>query len=474
MKTKSIDLTRDQSVARMQQLSERLEQLAAQRRMSPAENQEAVEADAEFTALHRHVEQLDRAAAIAACAGEGSATHRVERGSIVDSGLGRDIAADNAAQSVRDSALRTVERSLKAGALDARSAEAVERLCEDGHELERSWMQRWVRDSGSPEYHSAFRKLLVHGEARAGLEFTAAERAAYERVARLKQEQRAMSLTDSAGGFLVPFEVDFNINLVNAGSINPLLQWARVVQSVSDVWHGINSNGVVSEWLAEGAEAADATPTLAEPEVPNYKASTWVPFSVEVAMDAVNLVSQLGRLISDSQLQLLNEAWTNGGGVGGPTGIVTKLTGSSSVVNAGTGATISANDLYALQNALGPRWQAGAKWLGNLAAINAIAALETPNGAIRFPSIQNEPRTLLGRPVGEASNMDGTLAAGTQPLIYGDFSQFVISQRVGTSVEFVPVVFGPNQRPTGKRGLWAWSRWGSDCINTSAFRMLKV
>jgi len=304
-------------------------------------------------------------------------------------------------------------------ALDARSAEAVERLCEDGHELERSWMQRWVRDSGSEEYKSAFRKLLVHGEARAGLEFTAAERAAYERVSRLKSEQRAMSLTDSAGGFLVPYEVDFNINLVSAGSINPLLQWARTVQSVSDIWHGINSNGVVSEWLAEGAEAADATPTLAEPQVPNYKASTWVEFSVEVAMDAVNLVSQLGRLISDSQLQLLNEAWTNGGGVGGPTGIVTKLSAApaASVVNAGTAATISANDLYGVQNSLGPRWQAGAKWLGNLAAINAITALETPNGAIRFPSIQNEPRTLLGRPVGEASNMNGTPAAGTTPLI---------------------------------------------------------
>jgi HK97 family phage major capsid protein len=97
-----------------------------------------------------------------------------------------------------------------------------------------------------------------------------------------------------------------------------MLQWARVVKSVSDVWRGINSNGVVSEWLAEAAEASDASPTLAEPEVPNYKASTWVPFSVEVAMDSVNLVSQLGQLISDSQLQLLNEAWTNGGGVGGP------------------------------------------------------------------------------------------------------------------------------------------------------------
>jgi hypothetical protein len=57
-----------------------------------------------------------------------------------------------------------------------------------------------VTDSGSPEYKSAFRKLVVYGEPRAGLEFTAAERAAFERVARLKEEQRAMSLTDRGAG----------------------------------------------------------------------------------------------------------------------------------------------------------------------------------------------------------------------------------------------------------------------------------
>lgn len=61
------------------------------------------------------------------------------------------------------------------------------------------------------------------------------------------------------------------------------------------------------------------------------------------------------------------------------------------MVNAGTAAIIAEGDVFKLQNTLGPRWQANAKRLGNLAAINAIAALETQNGAVRFPSIQNEP-----------------------------------------------------------------------------------
>ncbi|OBH01246.1 hypothetical protein A5696_13870 [Mycobacterium sp. E2699] len=453
---------------RMQQLHARISEIAGKHRTSRQDDADFAAAQTEFAELQRQVEDLDRRSALASAARGGGGELRIERGSITD----HTPTLGGTPQ--RDSAKRTLDRSVKAGGLDERAAEAVERLMDDGNELERSWMRRWVTDSGSPEYKSAFRKLLAHGEARAGLEFTGPERAAFERVSRLKQEQRAMSLTDSAGGFLVPYEVDFNINLVSAGSINPLLQWARVVRSVSDVWHGINSNGVVSEWLAEAAEASDASPTLAEPQVPNYKASTFVPYSFEVAMDSTDLVSQLGQLISDSQTQLLNEAWTNGGGVGGPTGLVTKLTGSSSVVNAGTSATLAAGDVYNLQNTLGPRWQANARWLGNLAAINAIAALETPNGAIRFPSIQNDPRTLLGRPVGEASNMDGSLAAGSHALIYGDFNQFVISQRIGTSVELIPHLFGANRRPTGQRGLFAWSRWGSDCINTAAFRMLAL
>lgn len=471
----TLSLTRDASAARMEAIHERLTELQAKHRLSRADEQEVTELGAEFEQLTAHVEKLDRTRAIAMAAGEGGGGLRLEgEHNRLDPYAGRDAAAERHQGGVRDSAMRQLERAVKAGSLNERAAAVAEALCNNGADFERSWMARYITDSGSAEYRSAFQKLLVHGESRAGLEWTGPERAAFERVSRLKQEQRAMSLTDSAGGFLVPFEVDFNINLVSAGSINPLLQWARVVHSVSSTWHGINSNGVVSEWLAEGAEVADASPTLAEPKVENYKSATFVPMSIEVMMDATDLVGQLGNLIADSQLQLLNEAFTNGSGTGSPFGLVTRLAGTPSVVDAATGATISAADVYALQNSLGPRWQANAKWLGNLSAINALAALETANGAIRFPSIQNDPRTLLGRPVGEASNMDGSLSAGSLALIYGDLNQFVISQRVGTSVELIPHLFGENRRPTGQRGIFAYARWGSDCINTAAFRVLKV
>lgn len=467
----TISMNRDQAVARMTELHERITELSEKHRLSKADEQEFTEAGAEFDELTRHVDKLDRCTAIAGAAGEGGGGLRLERA--IDPYAGRDAAAERMAGGVHDSALRQLERAVKGG-LPARSAEVVERLLNCGPDHERSWLARYVTDSGSSEYRSAFAKLVMFGESRAGLEFTAAERAAYERVARLKAEQRAMSLTDSAGGFLVPFELDPTINIVNAGSISPLLQISRVIQTVTDVWHGVSSAGVQASWDAEGSEVSDDSPALAEPQISCFKGQAFIPFSVEVQGDAVSLVTEIGKLLSDGMLQLLNEALTNGSGTGNPTGIVTALTGTSSVVNAGTAGTIAASDVYALQSSLGPRWQANARWIGNLAVLNALRQMETSNGALKFPSLQNDPPSLLGRVAHEASNMDAAIAADSNLLIYGDFSNYVVTQRVGSSVELIPHLFGDNRRPTGQRGLWMWARYGADSINDAAFRMLKA
>jgi HK97 family phage major capsid protein len=233
-------MTRPVAIDRMKAIHERLEQLAARPKMSRAGGIEGDELGKEFDALTEHVAELDRCAAIASAAGEGGGGFRIEHGSITE----QDAAEQRLQGGRRDSAMRGLERAVKGG-LAGRAAEVVERLLDDGTDVERSWVSRWVTDTGSSEYRSAFAKLLLHGEQRAALEFTPAERSAYDRVARLAAEQRAMSLTDSSGGFLVPFELDPTINLVSAGSTNPLLSIANVKTVVTDVWHGINSAGVV-------------------------------------------------------------------------------------------------------------------------------------------------------------------------------------------------------------------------------------
>jgi hypothetical protein len=82
--------------------------------------------------------------------------------------------------------------------------------------------------------------------------------------------------------------------------------------------------------------------------------------------------------MSDGMLQLLNAALATGSGTGKPTGTVTALAGRSSVVNTGTGTTLAASDVYAVQDSLGPRFQANARWICSLAVANALRQMAGP------------------------------------------------------------------------------------------------
>jgi hypothetical protein len=55
---------------------------------------------------------------------------------------------------------------------------------------------------------------------------------------------------------------------------------------------GITSAGATAEWKAELAEAADASPTLAEPAITIHAGDAFVPYSFEVGMDATNFLDE--------------------------------------------------------------------------------------------------------------------------------------------------------------------------------------
>lgn len=376
----------------------------------------------------------------------------------------------------RDGAMRTLDRSVKDGTLQARGAETVERLLQTGPAQSRSWVARWTEAAGSPDYLRAFSRLISDPE-KGHLEWTGPEGDAF-RAVKAVQAERAMSTTDSAGGFLIPFQLDPGIILSSGGSTNPLRQMARVVQCTGDVWNGISSDGVDAHWYAEAAEVSDDTPTLEQPSIPVHRGSAFVPFSIEIEGDGSGFVTEIGRLLADSVEQLTAAAYVIGSGNGEPTGFVTALIGTQSVVAGDGSEVIAASDPYKLQNLLPPRFQARSAWAAALPTINTFRQFETTAGALKFPALQNVPPTLLGRSVFEVSNMDAAFnTAATEAnyiLALGDWSQMVIADRVGTTVELVSHLFGQNRRPTGQRGFFAWFRTGSDVLVNNAFRILNV
>lgn len=320
--------------------------------------------------------------------------------------------------------------------------------------------------TSSPEYVRAFAKL-ANSQGSLGSLAPEEQRAV----------QRAMSLTDAAGGYLVPFQLDPTVILTSNGSFNQVRQIARTVVATGDVWNGVSAGSVEWSWDAEAAEVSDDSPTFAQPTIPIYKANGFVPISIEAFEDAANVAQEVGTLLAEGKDELESRTFVTGTGIGQPTGIVTALTGTASEVASGTADTFAAADVYALDGALPARHRARASWLANRAIYNLVRRFDTQGGANLWTQLGADvPAQLLGRPVYEAEQMDGTVtaAAVNYLAIFGNFQRYVIADRVGTTVEFIPHLFGANRRPTGQRGWFAYYRAGADSVQDSAFRMLNA
>jgi HK97 family phage major capsid protein len=370
-------------------------------------------------------------------------------------------------------ARRVIDTAARSELLPGYAAERATNLVEKGTNQERSLAARWAIAAGDPHYATGFAKLVAD-PTRGHLLWTPQEQAAYRQAAAVQGEleERAMSLTAANGGHMVPLVLDPAIMLTSAGSINPLRQISRVVQTTGSQWSGVTSAGVTAEWKTEASQAADASPTLAKPNIPVFLGDAFIPYSYEVGMDAINFLSELQKVLLDGALQLQNTAFTTGGGSVDPKGIVTALVGTASIV-VGTEA-FPKTQVYSTQAALPPRFQPNAKWAANLAIIHKIAAFETTNGAKEFPGV-SEGR-LLNRDLIELSNLDGVIDVGAENycLLYGDFQNFIIVDRIGATLELIPNLVGAAQRPTGQRGALLWFRTGSDAPVFNAFRLLNL
>jgi HK97 family phage major capsid protein len=288
-----------------------------------------------------------------------------------------------------------------------------------------------------------------------------------------------MSLTDAAGGYLVPFQLDPTVILTSNGSRNDIRQVARTVVATGDVWNGVSAGAVSWSWDAEAAEVSDDTPTFAQPTIPVYTARGFVPISIEAMADADNVTAEVGTLLAEGKDELEAAAFITGTGSGQPTGIVTALTGTASEINAAADDTFALADVYTIQGALPARYRANATWLANNSIYNLVRRFDTNGGAALWERLgADRPGMLLGRPAIEAEGMDGTVttsgAVSNFILVFGDFRNYVIADRIGTTVEFIPHLFGTNRRPTGQRGWFAYTRMGADSVNDAAFRLLDV
>ena len=316
--------------------------------------------------------------------------------------------------------------------------------------------------------NDAYRSAFVKGVTQQNPAFSADEVQALN-------EFRAMSLSDANGGFGVPVLIDPTIILTSGAADAPILNIARVVTITTDEWKGVSSAGVTWSYDAEATEVSDDSPTLAQPTVTTYKAAGFIPYSLEVGMDYPGFAEEMRRLLDQGYIDLVAKQTMTGTT---PVGIFTAIdaTAGSEVVVTTDGA-FGAVDLLKVWGALPERYRSRATWVMSTDVENEIRSFGVDNDAYYTVNLAaGGTGTLFGRPVvlsDYAPSFTGTTGAANI-LIVGDFSNYLIAQRAGMTVEFIPQLFGvTNGRPTGSRGWYAYARHGFDSVNDAAFRLLQ-
>jgi HK97 family phage major capsid protein len=375
------------------------------------------------------------------------------------------------AREMRDRAFRAIERCepQHSGHDQDKQRGSAEKIVK-AHKVEDNRVDRYLLATGSPHFRAAFWKWLENRGQTSS--FNREESLAWEEA---RQAERALSLTGSAGGFAVPFELDTTIMLTSNGVANPIRQIARVRQITVDEWRGITSAGITFAYAAEATETTDNAPTLAQPTVSTERAQGWIPFSIEIGQDWSSLQSDLAEAMQDGKDTLEAGKFISGTGTNEPFGV---LTGTTNTVAAATGLTLTLANVYSLKNALPVRYRnsASAAFIADDTIFDRVRQFDLSGTATPVwgagDLAQGRPETLLGYPAHQASEMAETITNGTKILVFGDFSRYLVADRVGMTVDFIPHVFGANQRPTGQRGLYVYFRNGAKVLDANAFRAL--
>jgi HK97 family phage major capsid protein len=338
---------------------------------------------------------------------------------------------------------------------------------------------RLILAASSPHYETAFRAILRDPMAFTNgtgvLQWSDEERLAYADVGYAYRAAFAEG-TGAAGGFLLPFVLDPTLIYTNAGTVSPWRRISRHATTTSNTLNLVTTAGATAQWLAEGAVAADATPTVGNLVLTPLKLAAWLFGSFELIGDT-NISEQIPQVIAEARGRLEAIAFATGPGTTTPWGAVTRATvdGSTGLVSVANGVSV-----FSLHQGLPARFRAGdgaqPYWVANVAIIDALRGV-APFAAATTSIVNDQTADgipeLFGVDLLESSDMDAVnTTGGHKNLLFGDFSQYIICDRLGTTVVYEPLVKdSATARPTGQAGWFAYARVTADVTTATALRV---
>lgn len=370
---------------------------------------------------------------------------------------GRSLTAEEQEQWDRimadvDALKQTIEREERLAVIEKELSEPIEtrrlelRPVPEGQGEDRAAN---LPNSGA-EYRAAWNTWMRHGKNLLGPE-----------------EYRALNRgTDSAGGYLVPHELERR--LVQAlEDENVMRALATVVTMDTDRDVPIEEDTGEAYWTAEEGDYTESDAKFAQKTLRAHKLTRLMRISEELLQDAAfdleaYVVSNYGRTMGRKE----EEAFIAGDGTGKPRGVIL----DAQVGHMAASATaIAADEIFDLYHSLRRPYRRRATWLANDSTILALRKLKDNEGRyIWQPSLAaGQPDTLLGRPI-VTSNYVPEIGAGNRSLVFGDFTFYWVVDRRGRFMQRLGELFAK----TGQVGFRAYQRVDGRLILTEAVKVL--
>lgn len=251
---------------------------------------------------------------------------------------------------------------------------------------------------------------------------------------------------DTLGGYAVPAELSERIIQRSAGLTAVRAAGATVLQTASSSVEFVKFTGGNSRYTtalrgAWGNETknppAETNMTLGLETVPVHTYTFKTPMSQSLIEDARNLVGYFETKVSEALAIDEDEAFLTGLGTNKPKGLLPggNNTRSLTEVNSASGSALTYAGLKRLPRGINTQYRQNnrASWIANSSTASAIETLVDSEGRFFVNSLN--PGEAFMRSRWLESEAMPNVGANTFPIIYGDFSGYIIVERLGLSVQ---------------------------------------
>ena len=283
------------------------------------------------------------------------------------------------------------------------------------------------------------------------------------------EERKTLTVANEpSAGYLAPAQYGNEI-LKLLTQYSPIRSYAKVVQiGAWSVTYPRRTSLATVTWEDE-IEPATAT-NLAYEQVPIVarKMRTFVDISNQLLEDALyDIQGEITDQFADAFAIAEGAAFINGDGVKKPVGILVSPQ-VASFPSAVTGK-VSVADLIALFHSIPTYHSQNGAWAMNRNTLGSLRGITDANGRplLLDGLVPGAPTSILGRPVIEMLDMPD-VAAGSTPIIFGNFAGYRIVDRIGYSFLRDPFTQGLNDITR----FYARKRVGADITNPDMLKKL--